>query len=224
MNKKLIISFLVCMFIISCKSIPKEPIEGAESYCEDLASFVVKNDYNKADELTRKYLDNFDENDLYAFLLELKRQLSTPEKSHLGVFISNAEGSKYPNLMELMRRVVAVSAAEKNGVQYSGSGAEKAALFCSVLMDLAKAQDYDKAKSLMKNFVNDYVKKFYSDGSVYLNDDRYEECKEFCASFRKNMTQEVWDFLSSDEMKSEIYTQFQLMSLAGLQAAEDDQK
>lgn len=208
--------------MLSCKSIPQEPIEGAESFCEELASFSVKNDYSKADELTRKYLDYYEDNDLYAFLLELKRQLSTPEKHHLGVFISNAEGSKYPNMMELMRRVVAVSEAEKSGVQYTGSGSEKAALFCSVLMDLAKVQDYNKAKSLMKNFVNDYVIEFHSDGSVYLNDDRYKECKDFCVSFRKNMTQEVWDFLSSDEMKSEIYTQFQLMSLAGLQAAEDD--
>lgn len=208
--------------MLSCKSIPKEPIEGAESFCEELASISVKNDYSKADELTRKYLDYYEDNDLYAFLLELKHQLSTPEKHHLGVFISNAEGSKHPNMMELMRRVVAVSETEKNGVQNTGSGSEKAALFCSILMDLAKVQDYNKAKSLMKNIVNEYVTEFYSDGSVYLNDDQYVECKDFCVSFRKNMTQEVWDFLSSDEMKSEIYTQFQLMSLAGLQAAEDD--
>ena len=28
--------------MLSCKSIPKEPIEGAESFCEELASISVK--------------------------------------------------------------------------------------------------------------------------------------------------------------------------------------
>ena len=223
MKKYFIISFLVCLFMISCNAISKDPIKGAEQYCEELAAFSAKNDYNKADELTRKYLDNYKENDLYVFLTELKQQLKISEKHHLGVFISNADGSKYPNMMELMRRVVAVNEAEKSGVQYTGSGSEKAALFCSILMDLSKEQNYEKAKSLMKRFVNDYVTEFYSDGSVYLDDNRFEECKQFCMSFKKNMTPEVYEFLSSEGMKSEEYTQFQLMCLAGLQAAEERQ-
>lgn len=148
------------------------------------------------------------------------RYVSIAKNDSINIIFSQKELVKIiSNFDEVMETYNMV---EKSEVQDSGSGAEKAALFCSVLMDLAKIQDYNKAKSLMKNFVNDYVTEFYSDGSVYLNDDRYEECKEFCVSFQKNMTQEVWIFLSSDEMKSEIYTQFQLMSLAGLQAAEDD--
>lgn len=71
------------MFTISCKSISKEPIKGAEQYCKELAIFAAKNDYSKADELTRKYLDNYEDNDLYVFLTELKRQLSISEKHHL---------------------------------------------------------------------------------------------------------------------------------------------
>ena len=221
MKKFLIFCFLVCIFLISCKSISKEPVEGAEQYCEELAAYAARNDYNKADELTRKYLDNYEDNDLYAFLTELKRQLSISEKHHLGVFISNADGAKYPNMLELMRRLVAASEAEKSGVQYTASGSEKAALFCSILMDLSKEQNYDKAKSLMKRFINDYVTEFYSDGSVYLDDNRFEECKQFCLSFKKNMTPEVYNFLNSEGMKSEEYTHFQLMCLAGLQAAEE---
>ena len=93
--------------------------------------------------------------------MEVKRQLCTSEKHHLGVFISNADCAKYPNMTELMRRVVAVSKAEELNVQYTGSGTEKAALFCSILTDLAKVQDYNKAKSLMKEFVNDYVDEFF---------------------------------------------------------------
>ena len=92
--------------------------------------------------------------------------------------------------MELMRRVVAVSKAEELNVQYTGSGTEKAALFCSILTDLAKVQDYNKAKLLMKEFVNDYVDEFYQDGAVNFKDNRYKECKDFCISFKKNMTQE----------------------------------
>ena len=210
------------MFTISCKSISKKPIEGAEQYCKELAVFAAKNDYSKADELTRKYLDYYEENDLYVFLTELKRQLSISEKRHLGVFISNADGAKYPNMMELMRRVLAVSEAEKSGVKYTASGSEKAALFCSILLDLSKEKNYDKAKSLMKRFVNEYVTEFYSDGSVYLDDNRFEECKQFCLSFKKNMTPEVFEFLNSEGMKSEEYTQFQIMCLAGLQAAEEN--
>lgn len=217
---------IYCVFVIllfSCSNgIPKQPVEGANQYCKDLASVAVKNDYDHADELTRKYLDNYKEKDLAAFLIELERQLCTPEKHYLGIFISNADSEKYPNMMELMRRIVAVSKAEKFGVQYTGSGTEKAALFCSILMDLAKVQDYNKAKSLMKGIVKDYVDEFYHDGAVYLNDNRYKECKDFCVSFKKNMTQEVWNFLNSEEMQSEEYTQFQMMALAGLQAAEDD--
>ena len=205
--------------MISCNAIPKKPIEGARQYCEELASFAARNDYYKADELTRKYLDTYEDNDLYEFLIELKRQLRISEKHHLGAFILNADSSKYPNLMELMRRVVAAYEAEKKGVHYTGSGSEKAALFCSLLVDLSKEKNYDKAKSLMKRFVNDYVTEFYSDGSVYLDDNRYEECKQFCLSFKKNMTPEVYEFLNSEGMKSEVYTQFQLMCLAGLQAA-----
>ena len=73
----------------------------------------------------------------------------------------------------------------------------------------------------MKRFVNDYVTEFYTDGSVYLDDNRFEECKQFCLSFKKNMNPEVYVFLNSDGMMSEEYTQFKLMCLAGLQAAEE---
>ena len=218
--------FSFCVFIllvfINCKGIPKQPVEGANQYCEDLANCAVKNGYDQADELTRNYLDNYKKDALIVFIMELKRQLCTSEKHHLGVFISNADSVKYQNIMELMRRIVAVSKAEEQNVQYSGSGTEKAALFCSILTDLAKVQDYNKAKSLMKEFVNDYVDKFYPDGAVYLNDHRYKECKDFCVSFKKNMTQDIWNFLNSEGMQSEEYRQFQMMALSGLQAAEDE--
>ena len=103
------------------------------------------------------------------------------------------------------------------------SGApEKAALFCSILTDLAKVQDYNKAKLLMKEFVNDYVDEFYQDGAVNFKDNRYKECKDFCISFKKNTTQDIWRFLNSEGMQSEEYSQFQMMALSGLQAAEDE--
>ena len=225
-NISMTICLSFCVFIllvfINCKGIPKQPVEGANQYCEDLANCAVKNDYDQADELTRNYLDNYKKDALIVFIMELKRQLCTSEKHHLGVFISNADSVKYQNIMELMRRIVAVSKAEEQNVQYSGSGTEKAALFCSILTDLAKVQDYNKAKSLMKEFVNDYVDKFYPDGAVYLNDHRYKECKDFCVSFKKNMTQDIWNFLNSEGMQSEEYRQFQMMALSGLQAAEDE--
>ena len=222
MTKFLSLCVFILLVFINCKGIPKQPVEGANQYCEDLANCAVKNDYGHADELTRNYLDNYKKDDLIVFIMELKRQLCTSEKHHLGVFISNADSVKYQNIMELMRRIVAVSKAEELNVQYSGSGTEKAALFCSILTDLAKVQDYNKAKSLMKEFVNDYVDKFYPDGAVYLNDHRYKECKDFCVSFKKNMTQDIWNFLNSEGMQSEEYRQFQMMALSGLQAAEDE--
>ena len=222
MTKCLSFCVFILLVFINCKGIPKQPVEGANQYCEDLANCAVKNDYGHADELTRNYLDNYKKDDLIVFIMELKRQLCTSEKHHLGVFISNADSVKYQNIMELMRRIVAVSKAEELNVQYSGSGTEKAALFCSILTDLAKVQDYNKAKSLMKEFVNDYVDKFYPDGAVYLNDHRYKECKDFCVSFKKNMTQDIWNFLNSEGMQSEEYRQFQMMALSGLQAAEDE--
>lgn len=222
MTKCLSFCVFILLVFINCKGIPKQPVEGANQYCEDLANCAVKNDYDQADELTRNYLDNYKKDALIVFIMELKRQLCTSEKHHLGVFISNADSVKYQNIMELMRRIVAVSKAEEQNVQYSGSGTEKAALFCSILTDLAKVQDYNKAKSLMKEFVNDYVDKFYPDGAVYLNDHRYKECKDFCVSFKKNMTQDIWNFLNSEGMQSEEYRQFQMMALSGLQAAEDE--
>ena len=222
MTKCLSFCVIILLVFINCKGIPKQPVEGANQYCEDLANCAVKNDYDQADELTRNYLDNYKKDALIVFIMELKRQLCTSEKHHLGVFISNADSVKYQNIMELMRRIVAVSKAEEQNVQYSGSGTEKAALFCSILTDLAKVQDYNKAKSLMKEFVNDYVDKFYPDGAVYLNDHRYKECKDFCVSFKKNMTQDIWNFLNSEGMQSEEYRQFQMMALSGLQAAEDE--
>ena len=157
MTKCLSFCVFILLVFINCKGIPKQPVEGANQYCEDLANCAVKNDYDQADELTRNYLDNYKKDALIVFIMELKRQLCTSEKHHLGVFISNADSVKYQNIMELMRRIVAVSKAEEQNVQYSGSGTEKAALFCSILTDLAKVQDYNKAKSLMKEFVNDYV-------------------------------------------------------------------
>lgn len=222
MTKCLSFCIFILLVFINCKGIPKQPVEGANQYCEDLANCAVKNDYGHADKLTRNYLDNYKKDALIVFIMELKRQLCTSEKHHLGVFISNADSVKYQNIMELMRRIVAVSKAEELNVQYSGSGTEKAALFCSILTDLAKVQDYNKAKSLMKEFVNDYVDKFYPDGAVYLNDHRYKECKDFCVSFKKNMTQDIWNFLNSEGMQSEEYRQFQMMALSGLQAAEDE--
>ena len=219
MTKCLSFCVFILLVFINCKGIPKQPVEGANQYCEDLANCAVKNDYDQADELTRNYLDNYKKDALIVFIMELKRQLCTSEKHHLGVFISNADSVKYQNIMELMRRIVAVSKAEEQNVQYSGSGTEKAALFCSILTDLAKVQDYNKAKSLMKEFVNDYVDKFYPDGAVYLNDHRYKECKDFCVSFKKNMTQDIWNFLNSEGMQSEEYRQFQMMALS---AAEDE--
>lgn len=222
MTKCLSFCVFILLVFINCKGIPKQPVEGANQYCEDLANCAVKNDYDQADELTQNYLDNYKKDALIVFIMELKRQLCTSEKHHLGVFISNADSVKYQNIMELMRRIVAVSKAEEQNVQYSGSGTEKAALFCSILTDLAKVQDYNKAKSLMKEFVNDYVDKFYPDGAVYLNDHRYKECKDFCVSFKKNMTQDIWNFLNSEGMQSEEYRQFQMMALSGLQAAEDE--
>ena len=222
MTKCLSFCVFILLVFINCKGIPKQPVEGANQYCEDLANCAVKNDYDQADELTRNYLDNYKKDSLIVFIMELKRQLCTSEKHHLGVFISNADSVKYQNIMELMRRIVAVSKAEEQNVQYSGSGTEKAALFCSILTDLAKVQDNNKAKSLMKEFVNDYVDKFYPDGAVYLNDHLYKECKDFCVSFKKNMTQDIWNFLNSEGMQSEEYRQFQMMALSGLQAAEDE--
>lgn len=222
MTKCLSFCVFILLVFINCKGIPKQPVEGANQYCEDLANCAVKNDYDQADELTRNYLDNYKKDALIVFIMELKRQLCTSEKHHLGVFISNADSVKYQNIMELMRRIVAVSKAEEQNVQYSGSGTEKAALFCSILTDLAKVQDYNKAKSLMKEFVNDYVDKFYPDGAVYLNDHRYKECKDSCVSIKKNMTQDIWNFLNSEGMQSEEYRQFQMMALSGLQAAEDE--
>lgn len=222
MTKCLSFCVFILLVFINCKGIPKQPVEGANQYCEDLANCAVKNDYGQADELTRNYLDNYKKDALIVFIMELKRQLCTSEKHHLGVFISNADSVKYQNIMELMHRIVAVSKAEELNVQHSGSGTEKAALFCSILTDLAKVQDYNKAKSLMKEFVNDYVDKFYPDGAVYLNDHRYKECKDFCVSFKKNMTQDIWNFLNSEGMQSEEYRQFQMMALSGLQAAEDE--
>ena len=222
MTKCLSFCVFILLVFINCKGIPKQPVEGANQYCEDLANCAVKNDYDQADELTRNYLDNYKKDALIVFIMELKRQLCTSEKHHLGVFISNADSVKYQNIMELMRRIVAVSKAEELNVQYTGSGTEKAALFCSILTDLAKVQDYNKAKSLMKEFVNDYVDKFYPDGAVYLNDHRYKECKDFCVSFKKNMTQDIWRFLNSEGMQSEEYSQFQMMAILALQAAEDE--
>lgn len=103
MTKCLSFCVFILLVFISCKGIPKQPVEGANQYCEELAIFAVKNDYGHADELTRNYLNNYKEEDLIVFIIELKRQLCTSEKHHLGVFISNADSAKYPNMMELMR-------------------------------------------------------------------------------------------------------------------------
>lgn len=221
MTKCLSFCVFILLVFISCKGIPKQPVEGANQYCEELANFAVKNDYSHADELTRDYLNNYKEDDLIVFIMELKRQLCTSEKHHLGVFISNAGSAKYPNIMELMRRVVAVSKAEELSGRYTGPGTEKAVLFCSILTDLAKVQDYNKAKLLMKELVNEYVDEFYQDGAVHFKDNRYKECKDFCISFKKNMTQDVWRFLNSEGMQSDEYSQFQMMAILALQAAED---
>ena len=55
--KYLICCVCVLLLFISCKGIPKQPVEGTKQYCEELTTFAVKNDYKHADELTRKYLD-----------------------------------------------------------------------------------------------------------------------------------------------------------------------
>ena len=105
MKHYLIYVILVCLFLTNCKGIPKVPKVGAEQYCEELAFLAAKNDYSKADELTCNYLNNYDKEDLFVFLLELQRQFKISEKHHLGIFVANAESSKYPNMMELMRRL-----------------------------------------------------------------------------------------------------------------------
>lgn len=73
----------------------------------------------------------------------------------------------------------------------------------------------------MKEFVNNYVDEFYLDGAVHFNDNRYKECKDFCMSFKNYMTKDVWEFLNSEGMQSEEYSQFQMMAILALQAAED---
>ena len=84
--------FVILVFI-SCNGIPKQPVKGANQYCKDFANFAVKNDYSHADELTRNYLDNYKDDDLIVFIMELKQQLCTSEKHHLGVFMAQLHKS-----------------------------------------------------------------------------------------------------------------------------------
>ena len=82
MTKCLSFCVFVILVFISCNGIPKQPVKGANQYCKDLANFAVKNDYSHADELTRNYLDNYKDDDLIVFIMELKQQLCTSEKRH----------------------------------------------------------------------------------------------------------------------------------------------
>lgn len=45
MTKCLSFCVFILLVFINCKGIPKQPVEGANQYCEDLANCVVKNDY-----------------------------------------------------------------------------------------------------------------------------------------------------------------------------------
>ena len=58
MKKYQIFVVLAYLLLTNCKDIPIEPLEGAEQYCEELATLVAQNDYTKTDQLTRIYLDN----------------------------------------------------------------------------------------------------------------------------------------------------------------------
>lgn len=221
-----ILVFLISLFLVGCYSTPpKDPVDGANKYCAELESFAAKNDYGKADELTKEYLNYYQDKDLTAFFLVLQDEFRTPKRRFLGIFISEADGSKYPNLMEFMRRFLAVSKAAEYGVEYTGSGAEQAELFCSILKDFAKdksPKNIKKTRELMKQFVGRYVSRFNSDGSVCFDDYHYKECKEFCVSLRDHMTPVVYDYLTSAEMQSEELSNFQLMAINGLSAAKED--
>lgn len=81
-----------------------------------------------------------------------KAQEIVPQVSSLLESVTNGDVFRNINTMqqaapisqELKAYGVDVSKGEKLNVQYTGSGTEKAALFCSILTDLAKAQDYKK--------------------------------------------------------------------------------
>ena len=49
MTKCLSFCVFILLVFINCKGIPKQPVEGANQYCEDLANCAVKNDYDQAE-------------------------------------------------------------------------------------------------------------------------------------------------------------------------------
>lgn len=216
-----IFSLFVLFLTLGCsEKVPSDPIKGAEKYIKQMEQIASSQDYARADALTGEYLNAYSKSDLTKFFLAILGEFSNPEiKEKIGGFIANANLEENKNLLEFMRWYIATDTANKNGITYSRTGRENAALFCSILSDYAKKNDYEAAKKLMGDITNHYVREV---GDTYVDfyDETESEAFEFCVTLRQYMTPEIFEFINSPNMQSKEYTKFQYMCVAGMQTSE----
>jgi hypothetical protein len=217
---KCLLIAITIISVVSCNKIPSDPIKGAEQYVDKMEELASKKDYTEAEKLTGEYLKKYSKQELTTFFLEILSEFSNPEtRQHVGEFIANADLEKNPNLLEFMRWYMATDTAAKNNVTYSRTGRETAELFCSLLADYAKEENFEEAKATIKKLTEHYVREIDST-SVDFYDETQAEAFEFCVTLKQYLTPEVWQFLNDPRMDSEEYHNFQMMCLAGIQTSE----
>ena len=164
MIKKLILLIAV-VILTACSSIPSDPIKGSDKLFESLKECAASDDYKEASFLMEKYLTAYkSDEDKGKFFLNLMYEVKNPTDRRVGEFMQNADLQAYPIFREYMEEIIAYSKAleaqeaSKNQPQlsYKGTPKEEALLFCSLLTDYAREDDYDNAMSAISKIYEKY--------------------------------------------------------------------
>lgn len=166
MIKKLI-PLIAVVILTACSSIPSDPIKGSDKLFESLKECAASDDYNKASSLMEKYLNAYkSEEDKGKFFLNLMYNVKNPTDRRVGEFMQNADLQTYPIFREYLEEIIAYSKAleaqEASKYQpqlsYKETPKEEALLFCSLLLDFAKAGDYENSIDVISNIYQKYSK------------------------------------------------------------------
>ena len=146
------------IFLCGCNPIPSDPIKGADKLYNALTDCAEKDDYNTASSLMKEYLDTYEESEERTlFFLSLRADFMDPSNLRIQEFFFDANLTEYPIFREYMGYIIAVAQAEASQQSsYSRTPADEAMLFCSLLVDYAKLNDYDNAIEIITKMYNKY--------------------------------------------------------------------
>lgn len=106
MKPSIIISLIVCFFLIGCKSKPKDPAEGAKQLVEKISESLENHDESNIDKLMQDYWDYYTKENPQEFFYGMRIALWNDKYNNLVKYIVNNDFKVHPIYKQYLTEIL----------------------------------------------------------------------------------------------------------------------